>query len=99
MIRRHKGPRKVLVVHAHPVPQSFNTLLRDTTVRSLTESGHEVRSIDLYAEGFTPELSLDEHTNHLGPLADKPLIAAHAADLRWADALVLIYPTWWSGPR
>jgi putative NADPH-quinone reductase len=25
------------------------------------------------------------------------LVAAHIEQLRWADALVFVYPTWWSG--
>ncbi|MDP9463882.1 MAG: NAD(P)H-dependent oxidoreductase, partial [Actinomycetota bacterium] len=26
-----------------------------------------------------------------------PALQRHADDLRWCDALVLVYPTWWSG--
>jgi len=26
-----------------------------------------------------------------------PLVARHADDVRWAEALVFVYPTWWAG--
>lgn len=87
----------VLVVSAHPVPQSFTNHLRDRAVAALRAAGHEVRVTDLYAEPFEARLSLDEWQNHLADAASKPAIAGHADDLRWAEALVLVYPTWWSG--
>ncbi|MGY9074208.1 MAG: NAD(P)H-dependent oxidoreductase [Acidimicrobiales bacterium] len=98
MIGRRKRTKKVLVVHAHPVSESFNSALRNAAIQSLETAGHEVRSIDLYGENFEPVLSFEDHQNHIGAVSDKPAIAQHVEDLRWADALVLVYPTWWSGP-
>jgi putative NADPH-quinone reductase len=88
---------KVLVVYCHPLEGSFATQVRDRALVGLRAAGHEVRLTDLYAEGFTPELSAWEHEHHLDPPETKPDIARHADDLRWCDALVLAYPTWWSG--
>jgi putative NADPH-quinone reductase len=45
---------KVFIVYAHHEPRSFNALLRERAVASLTASGHEVRVSDLYAQGFDP---------------------------------------------
>ena len=64
---------------------------------SLRAAGHEVRLTDLYADGFRPELSEWERVHHLDPPDGKPEIARYAADLRWCEALVLVYPTWWAG--
>ena len=87
----------MLVVHAHPVPESFNRALFDAAVDALSSGGAEVRATDLYGEGFEPELTLEEKRSHLAPAASKPQVSRHVDDLRWAQHLVLVYPTWWSG--
>ena len=74
-----------LVVFCHPVPESFGTAVATRVTETLADAGAEPRLLDLYAEGFSP-------TD-----AEAPLVAAHRAALRAADALVLVYPTWWSG--
>ncbi len=88
---------RVYVVHCHPVATSFTAASRDRVLSTLQDEGHEVRLTDLYAEGFRPELSAWERTNHLASPDLKPEIAEHAANLRWCETLVLVYPTWWSG--
>ncbi len=88
---------KVHVVHCHPLPDSFTAAARDRVLTGLRAGGHEVRLLDLYAEGFVPELSKWEREHHLDGPETKPDIAGYAADLQWADALVLVYPTWFSG--
>lgn len=92
---------RVLVVHAHPDPASFGAEL-DRVVRAALESaGHEVRHFDLHAEGFDPSFSLFERLHHTGPPEEKiaqfPALGPHVDALRWCEALVLVYPTWWSG--
>ncbi len=88
---------KVLVVYCHPVEGSFTSALRDRVLAGLHAGGHETRLTDLYADGFRPELSAWELANHLAPPEQKPEIGPYATDLMWCDALVLVYPTWWSG--
>jgi len=51
---------RVLVVHAHPLRDSFAAALRDTIVATLREGGHEVDECDLHAEGFDPVLTAEE---------------------------------------
>ena len=84
---------KVHVVHCHPLPDSFAAAARDRVLAGLQAAGHEVRLLDLYADGFVPELSKWEREHHLASPDTKPDIARHAADLQWCDALVLVYPT------
>ena len=86
----------VLVVHCHPDPASFVASARDRVVAALDRSGHVVRVTDLYAEGFDPCFDEHDRRTHLEPGAAAPM-RRHADDLRWCDALVLVYPTWWSG--
>jgi NAD(P)H dehydrogenase (quinone) len=88
---------RALVVYCHPLGDSFIAAARDQVLATLRDAGHEVRLTDLYADGFTPELSAWEHTNHLAPAHTKPDIATYAADLAWCDTLIAVYPTWWSG--
>lgn len=88
---------KVLVVYCHPSPTSFTAAARDRALAGLRAGGHEVRLDDLYAEGFVPELSAWERTNHLAPPDTKPYIGPYAANLCWCEVLVLVYPTWWAG--
>lgn len=87
----------VLVVHCHPSTTSLIATARDRVLRALGARGHAVRQIDLYDEGFSPVLSAWERRHHLDDPAGKPAIAAHAALLAWCEALVVVYPTWWSG--
>jgi NAD(P)H dehydrogenase (quinone) len=88
---------KTLVVYCHPAVDSFASAVLDTTVAALHAARHEVRVTDLYAEDFDPVLSADEHEHHLDDPVTKPGITEHAANLRWCESLVLVYPTWWAG--
>lgn len=87
----------VVVVLAHPNDDSFNHAIAERACAGLTRGGHNVELLDLYALGIRAAMSEQEriayHTH--SPIID-PLIAEHAALLRRADALVFVYPTWWS---
>lgn len=87
---------RTLVVFCHPNPESFGAAMRDRAIAGLQRAGHEIRLNDLYADGFRPELSADERRAHLVP-GVAPDVQRYADDLRWAEAIVLVYPTWWSG--
>lgn len=85
-----------LVVHCHPDPESFTAAVRDRALAALGSAGHDVRITDLYADAFDPVLSAEERRRHLEPGPDRS-VARYADDLSWAEQLVLVYPTWWSG--
>ena len=88
---------RVLVIHCHPVPTSFNAALRDAVVSGLTKSRHEVELRDLYAESFDPVLSSHQREAYFDEAENVSGLEDHVAALRRADALVLVYPTWWFG--
>ena len=88
---------KTLVVYCHPTADSFAMAARDAAVAGLRAGGHDVRSTDLYREGFNPVLSQSEHAAHLATGRIEADISKHVDDLRWCQQLVLVYPTWWSG--
>ncbi len=88
---------KVLVVHCHPSPESFTAAVRDRVLKGLAAAGHEARLIDLYADGFDPVMSRQEREDYHTPGLNEEPVAAHLEALRWCEALVLVYPTWWYG--
>jgi putative NADPH-quinone reductase len=89
---------RVLVVQAHPDPNSFSAAQLQTVERALDAAGHERRVLRLYELGFPAAMTADERRayNTASPILD-PQVAEHAAHVRWAEALVFVYPTWWSG--
>lgn len=90
---------RLLVVFAHPSDASFGAAIFGLAVGALTERGHELRVRDLYREGFDPVLSRAEWDRYLrAPELNQAAQADHIADLRWAEGLVVIYPTWYFGP-
>lgn len=89
----------LLIVYAHPVPTSFNAAVRETVCRVLSDAGHTLRITDLYAEEFQPVLTRSEREAYLcntEQLIDN--VRAHVDNLRWAEGLVFIFPTWYYGP-
>lgn len=86
---------RLLVIHAHPVPESFNAALCRTVVETARDRGHEVRLIDLYAEGFDPVMGVEERRTYHDDGPPDPVVARHIAELQWAEGLIFVYPTWW----
>jgi NAD(P)H dehydrogenase (quinone) len=92
---RLRPRRRVLIVYAHPYPDSLIGGAQVALVEELTASGHAVRVTDLYALNFDPVMSATERTNHRSPEVPESLVT-HADDVRWCNTLILVYPTWWS---
>jgi len=88
---------RVLLVLAHPNNDSFNHVVAERAVTALTRAGHEAQLLDLYALNVRAAMSAQERIAYHSdqPVLD-PLIAEHVALVRRAEALVFIYPTWWS---
>jgi putative NADPH-quinone reductase len=89
---------RLLLVFCHPDPQSFGAALRRTAAEALRSAGHELREIDLYAQGFDPVLSPAEKATYLSDTQRNIQgVAAHVEALRWAEGWVVVYPTWFYG--
>jgi NAD(P)H dehydrogenase (quinone) len=52
---------------------------------------------DLYAEGFVPTMSADERGRYYGDSPNLQGIEDYISALQRAEALLLVYPTWWFG--
>ncbi|KMM85216.1 NAD(P)H dehydrogenase (quinone) [Pseudomonas taetrolens] len=100
----------VLIVHAHPEPNSFTAALRDQAVETLKTQGHEVQVSDLYAMNWNPvasanDFSARENPDYLVYALEQRLGVkkqALAADIQqeldkllWADLLILNFPIFW----
>ena len=89
---------RAVVVYCHPNPESLSAALRDAVVRGLSAGRHQVDVIDLEADGFQPVMTLDEWSRYLDASAPvAPEIQRYRELVNRADALVFVYPTWWSG--
>jgi NAD(P)H dehydrogenase (quinone) len=101
---------KVLIVYAHPEPQSFNGALLKIAVDTLTSRGHEVQVSDLYAMGFDPVAGRHDFTSVADPDFFKyqaeqvyasehqsfsDMISAEQSKVEWADFIIFQFPLWW----
>jgi putative NADPH-quinone reductase len=89
---------RLLVVFCHPDPDSYGAAIFRTACQALREAGHELRIIDLYAEGFDPVFTREERRTYLTDTAQNIAgVALHVEALQWAEGWVAIYPTWFYG--
>ena len=97
---------QVLVVAAHPCDDSFNHAIAARARDGLLAAGHDVTLLDLYAEGIDPVMRADEwqayladaagHHVHAAATPAEPWIGEHGRLVAAAQAIVFVYPTWWS---
>lgn len=100
----------VLIVYAHPEPQSLNGSLLGFAVARLESQGHSVQVSDLYAMKWKSQVDredfqLDYQGNPLSAVLHSKeafkqnkltddVVAEHRK-LEWADAVVFQFPFWW----
>src|SRR4028118_1098159 len=85
---------RVLVLYAHPNPESYGAALHRTVVSALEGAGHEVDDCDLYAEGFDPVLTYEERVNYLDVPGNRRNVDPYVRRLEQAEGLILVYPVW-----
>jgi len=88
---------KCLVVLAHPLENSLCRYLSDQTIDHLKAKGYEVSIKDLYKDDFDPVLSKVERQSYYDVPFDTTCLDNEIAQLKEAQTLVLIFPTWWFG--
>jgi putative NADPH-quinone reductase len=88
---------RVLVLFAHPLPDSYQAALHARVLAGLAKAGHQVTDIDLYAEGFDPRLSAEERRDYHDLTRNTRLVEPYVRALREAEALVLVFPVWCFG--
>ena len=86
---------RVLLVLAHPLPESFAASVARVIRETLEANGHTVDLLDLYAENFDPRLTEKERRGYFDVPYDTSDVADLVARLRQAEALMLVFPQWW----
>ena len=88
---------KVLVVLAHPNPDSFSHAIVDKVSATLADCDHSVSVIDLYAIGYSPAMTRAELAAYpTSTPAIDPMVIEHTRLIQEFSAIVFVYPTWWS---
>ncbi len=100
----------VLIVHAHPEPQSFTAALKNLAVEQLTNAGHQVVVSDLYAMNFNPVASAADFNSRKNPdylvyaleqrinYENQTIaadIAAEVEKVKAADLIIFSFPLHW----
>lgn len=88
---------KCLAVIAHPLSDSLCHTLAHASIEALTAAGHDVVIEDLYQLEFPPSLTASERQGYYLPAFDASAVQHHIERLISAEALVLVFPTWWFG--
>lgn len=84
-------PARLVVVVAHPSPDSFSHALAAAVTSAAAASGAAVTLQDLYGDGFDPRMAASEVGTTT--FAD-PLAARYAREVLGADALAIVHPVW-----
>lgn len=103
-LSRHARPARIsavvmkcLVVVAHPNRDSLCHTLARSAIAALTAAGHEVHIEDLYGSDFPPALTATERRSYYAPSFDSAGVRDRIDRLLAAEALVVVFPTWWFG--
>jgi NAD(P)H dehydrogenase (quinone) len=86
-----------LVVIAHPLQDSLCHALAKHAIDSLRSAGHDVQTAHLYDQSFAPALTAAERQSYYSAKFDARCLESEIQHLSEAEALVLIFPTWWFG--
>jgi putative NADPH-quinone reductase len=85
---------RVLLLHSHPVEESYGAALHKTTREALQRSGHTVDDCNLYAEGFDPVMSRHDRIVYHDYPENTKLVSSYCDRLLAAEALVIVTPVW-----
>jgi NAD(P)H dehydrogenase (quinone) len=85
---------RILVLHSHPVAESYGRALYHLTVESLTKAGHEVDGCNLYDEGFDPLLSAHDRRIYHDYPENTQAVESYVERLKAAEGLVIVTPVW-----
>lgn len=102
----------VLIVYAHPEPQSMNGAMFKAAIAALEAAGHTVQTTDLYDTRFDPVSDRSNFTTvQNGAFFKQQLEEMYATDMNgfaahideeqrkveWCDLMIWQFPLWWFG--
>lgn len=85
--------KRILIINGHPYEKSFCAAIADAYEKGAREVGAEVRRINLDELRFDP--ILHKGYREIQPL--EPDLIKAQADIKWAEHLIFVFPTWWVG--
>lgn len=88
----------VMIVYAHPNPESFNHAVLEAFTNGLKDGGHTVEIADLYAIQFDPCLPLEEFFAQWSGEPPHQAVQDQQEKVTQADGLAFISPVWWWRP-
>lgn len=84
--------KRTLIILGHPDPtRSFCAALADRYQKGAVEAGVDIRELHLGALNFDPVL----RSGYQGKQCLEADLQGAQEDIRWAEHLVFVYPTWW----
>ena len=89
----------VFIVYAHPSDDSFTRHVRDSFIKGLKAAGHSYILSDLYKMNFNSDMSEAEYLRESNYREELPLlddIIAEQNKINSSDAIVFIYPVFWT---
>ncbi len=88
---------KINVIFAHPLADSYQASLHRRLVQTLKARGDDVVDFDLHEMKFNPVTQPDELRDLYGHAKIPQDLQIYVETLKWAEACVFCFPTWWSG--
>ncbi|HIJ88471.1 MAG TPA: NAD(P)H-dependent oxidoreductase [Desulfuromonadales bacterium] len=101
---------KILIINAHPEPQSFCSSLFHSAVTTLELADHQIQTSNLYTMEFDPISDRRNYTTIKNPDYLKPQIEemyaseaggfapdleAEMCKVEWCDLMIWHFPLWW----
>ena len=88
---------RALVIFCHPKEDSFSAAILGKVTEKLEAAGWDYRVRDLYRSNFTPVLTGHELDIYLDEALNQEPVLQDVEDVKWANTLIFVYPTWWYG--
>ena len=89
----------IYIIYCHPSKKSFTYAVLQSFLTGLGETDHTYKLADLYAMKFQTDMDLTQYnreTSFNPALPVPPDVLEEQKKIGQADALVFIYPVWWS---
>ena len=90
---------KAFIVYCHPSEESFTSHVRDSFIKGIVDSGNEYILSDLYKMDFKSDMTEQEYlrdANYRNTPAVAADVLAEHEKINSADAIVFIYPVFWT---
>jgi NAD(P)H dehydrogenase (quinone) len=89
----------ILIIYAHPSNKSFTYKILQTLLNALNMGNHQVEVSDLYKMKFQSDMTEEEYEREGFAKTELSLsedVIAEHRKMEWADAIIFLYPVWWS---